>query len=57
MMSLVPVGSPDLIVTWAPVDVGSGDIINVNTTIYQLQTEVSPHLPPYTAVYTSPHQL
>ena len=39
MMSLVPVASPDLIVTWGPVDVGSGDI-NVTTT-YELKTEVS----------------
>ena len=57
-MSLVPVGSPDRIVTWGPVDIGSGDIINVNSTPYELKTEVSPHtpsLPPYTI--TSSHQL
>ena len=39
MMSLVPVGSPDLIVTWGPVDVGSG-AINESIT-YELKTEVS----------------
>ena len=45
MMSLVPVGSPDRIVTWGPVDIGSGDIINVNSLTYELKTEVSPHTP------------
>ena len=39
MMSLVPVGSPDLIVTWGPVDVGTGAIDD--TTTYELKTEVS----------------
>ena len=55
-MSLVPVGSPELIVTWGPVDIGSGDIINVNSVSHELKTEVSPHpLPPYTII--SSHQL
>lgn len=36
MMSLVLVGSPDLIVTWGPVDNGSGDDVT-----YKLKTEVS----------------
>ena len=45
-MSLVPVGSPDRIVTWGPVDIGSGDIINVNSITYELKTEVGPHCPP-----------
>ena len=50
-MSLVPVGSPDRIVTWGPVDIGSGDIINVNSITYELKTEVSPQpLPPYTLI-------
>ena len=44
MMSLVPVGSPDLIVTWGPVDVGRGDI-NDTIITYELKTEVSKHLP------------
>lgn len=43
MMSLVPVGSHDLIVTWGPVDVGSGDI-NDTIITYELKTEVSGHL-------------
>ena len=39
MISLVPVGSPDLIVTWGPVDVSSAAIDD--TTTYELKTEVS----------------
>ena len=44
MMSLVPVGSHDLIVTWGPVDVGSGDI-NDTIITYELKTEVSINTP------------
>ena len=42
MMSLVPVGSPDLIVTWGPVNVGSRAI---DDTTYVLKAEVSTSAP------------
>ena len=41
-MSLVPVGSCDLIVTWGPVDdIGSGSGDDHVMTTYELRTEVS----------------
>ena len=41
LMSLVPVGSCDLIVTWGPVDVGSGSGDDNMMTTYEFRTEVS----------------
>ena len=42
MISLVSVASPELIVTWAPVDVGSGYSGDIDAPImYELKTEVN----------------
>lgn len=53
MMSLVPVGSPNLIVTWGPVYVGSSEYGDINMkTTYELKTEVS-NYPYYPHTYFS----